>query len=94
MNLLDISSNSPHYFYSKRIVATNKNFNLILGLKGLTLQLSSVTDCSLPLMVSPCCELQGYSVKIESELPLFGKFTDLAWIFETPFIITKVTWPN
>ena len=36
MNLIDILSTSPHYFYGKWIGATNENLILILGFKGLT----------------------------------------------------------
>ena len=38
MNLIDTSTNSPHFFYWKRIGITNENLNLMLGFKGLRSQ--------------------------------------------------------
>ena len=38
MNLIDTSTNSPHFFYWKRIGITNENLNVMLGFKGLRSQ--------------------------------------------------------
>ena len=35
MNVIDTLTNSPHYFYWKRIWIANENLNFELGFKGL-----------------------------------------------------------
>ena len=38
MNLIDTSTNSPHYFYSKRIGITNDNLNFdVIWFKGVSI---------------------------------------------------------